>query len=57
MATLAATVDRYGHRMQTQVSSEDTHRALLAGGQPKPKSLKQLKQGLRDYARKRYVRG
>jgi hypothetical protein len=30
---------------------------LFAERQPKPKSLKQLKEGLRDYTRKRHARG
>jgi AbrB family looped-hinge helix DNA binding protein len=38
------------------VSSEDIHRALFAR-QPKPKSLKQLTEGIRNYTRKRHARG
>jgi len=42
------------------VSSEDIHRALFGEGadrpKPKPKSLKQLKEGLREYVRKRHAR-
>jgi AbrB family looped-hinge helix DNA binding protein len=39
------------------VSSEDIHRALFIECQPKPKSLKQLKEGIRDYVRKHHARG
>jgi AbrB family looped-hinge helix DNA binding protein len=44
-------------RRAGSVSSEDIHRALFAERRPKPKSLKQLKEGIRDYTRKRYARG
>lgn len=44
-------------RRAGSVTSEEIHRALFAERQPKPKSLKQLKEGIRDYARKRYARG
>ncbi|HYZ85055.1 MAG TPA: AbrB/MazE/SpoVT family DNA-binding domain-containing protein [Bryobacteraceae bacterium] len=49
--------DRIVVRRSGLVSSEDIHRALFAERQPKPKSLKQLKEGLRDYTRKRHARG
>jgi AbrB family looped-hinge helix DNA binding protein len=49
--------DRIVIRRSGQVSSEDVHQALFAGNRPKPKSLKQLKEGLRDYIRKRHARG
>jgi AbrB family looped-hinge helix DNA binding protein len=49
--------DRIVVRRAGLVSSEDIHRALFAGRQPKPKSLKQLKDGIREYARKRHARG
>jgi AbrB family looped-hinge helix DNA binding protein len=39
------------------VSSEDIRRALFAERQPEPKSLEQLKNGIRDYTRKRHARG
>lgn len=39
------------------VSSEDIYRALFAERKPEPKSLKQLKEGIRKLARKRYARG
>ena len=39
------------------VSSEDIHRALFGEHRPKPKSLKQLMDGIREHARKRYARG
>lgn len=49
--------DRIVVRRAGLVSSEEIHRALFAERQPKPKSVKQLKEGIRDYARKRYARG
>jgi AbrB family looped-hinge helix DNA binding protein len=49
--------DRIVIRRAGLVSSEDIHRALFTERKPKPKSLKQLKEGIRDYARKRYARG
>lgn len=36
-------------------SSEDIHRALFRSKTPDPKSLEQLKEGIRDYFRKRYA--
>ena len=39
------------------VSSEDIHRALFVETEPKPKTRKQLKDGIRDYTRKRRARG
>jgi AbrB family looped-hinge helix DNA binding protein len=48
--------DRIVVRRAGVVSSEDIHRALFAE-RPKPKSLKQLKEGIRDCARKRHARG
>jgi AbrB family looped-hinge helix DNA binding protein len=37
-------------------SSEDVHRALFPNGMPKPKTLKDLTEGIRRYARKRHAR-
>lgn len=37
--------------------SEDIHRALFGSKTKEPKSLEQLKEGLRDHLRKRYARG
>ena len=37
-------------------SSEDIHRALFGLKTPEPKSLEQLKKGIRDRVRKRYAR-
>ena len=36
-------------------SSEDVHRALFPQGVPKPKTLKELKDGIRRYTRKRHA--
>ena len=49
--------DRIVVRRAGLVSSQDIHRALFAERQPKPRSLKQLKDGIREYARKRHARG
>lgn len=38
-------------------SSEDIHRAVFGAKTPIPKSLEQLKEGLREHFRKRYARG
>ena len=37
-------------------SSEDVHRALFPRGVPEPKTLKQLKEGIRRYTRQRHAR-
>jgi AbrB family looped-hinge helix DNA binding protein len=37
-------------------SSEDIHRALFGGMPPATRTLGELKEGLRSYARKRYAR-
>ena len=37
-------------------SSEEIHRALFGTNKPKPRSLDDLKAGIRNYARKRYAR-
>lgn len=49
--------DRIVVRRSGLLRSEDIHRALFGEDRPKPKSLKQLKEGLRDYVRKRHARG
>lgn len=48
--------DRIVVRRAGLVSSEDIHQALFTERQPKQKSLRQLKQGIRDYARKHHAR-
>ena len=49
--------DRIVVRRAGRFSSEDIHRVLFPSKSPAPKSIEQLKQGVRDYARKRYARG
>jgi AbrB family looped-hinge helix DNA binding protein len=49
--------DRIVVRRSGSVNSEDIHRALFPSHEPKPKSVKQLKEGIREYARKRSARG
>lgn len=44
-------------RRAGSVSSEEIHRAVFKRRQPTPKTLKELKAGIRDYVRKRYARG
>lgn len=44
-------------RRAGRFSSEDIHRALFPRGGPKPKSVEQLKEGIRSYALQRYARG
>lgn len=44
-------------RSAGSVSSEDIHRALFGDCPPKPKTLGQLKAGLRTSVRSRYARG
>jgi len=36
---------------------EDIHRAAFPDGPPEPKTLEELKQGIRSYIRKRHARG
>jgi len=43
-------------RRAGRFSSEDIHRALFGAGKPKARSLDELKEGIRAYARKRYAR-
>jgi AbrB family looped-hinge helix DNA binding protein len=44
-------------RRAGKFTSEDIHHALFGTGQPKPRSLAELKEGIRAHARKRYARG
>ena len=37
-------------------TSEDIHDALFGAGKPKPRTLAELKEGIRTHARKRYAR-
>jgi AbrB family looped-hinge helix DNA binding protein len=43
-------------RRASRFSSEDIHRALFGAQIPKPRSVHELKEGIRRYARKRYAR-
>jgi antitoxin PrlF len=43
-------------RRAARFSSEEIHRALFGVGKPEAKSLDELKEGIRSYARKRYAR-
>jgi AbrB family looped-hinge helix DNA binding protein len=44
-------------RRAGRFTSEDIHQALFGARPPKPRSLDELKAGIRVYARKRYARG
>jgi AbrB family looped-hinge helix DNA binding protein len=44
-------------RRAGRFSSEDIHRALFGAETPPPRSVEELKEGIRRYARKRYARG
>jgi len=44
-------------RRAGRFSSEDIHRALFGTRKPKTRSVDQLKEGIGQYARKRYARG
>ena len=43
-------------RRAGRFSSEDIHRELFGPKAPQPRSLNELKEGIRRYARKRYAR-
>ena len=42
-------------RRAGRFSSEDIHRALFGTRPPKKRSLRELKEGIREYVRKRYA--
>jgi len=44
-------------RRAGRFSSEDIHRALFGAQTPTTRSIGELKEGIRRYARKRYARG
>jgi len=44
-------------RRAGRFTSQDIHRALFGARTPKKRSLAELKNGIRNYARKRYARG
>ena len=49
--------DRIIVRRAGRFSSEDIHRALFGARTPKLRSAEELREGIRQYARKRYARG
>jgi AbrB family looped-hinge helix DNA binding protein len=49
--------DKIVVRRSVRFSSEDIHRALFAGEALKPKTLTEMKDGVRRRARERYARG
>jgi hypothetical protein len=57
MSSCALTRIRKAVRRTGRFSSEDIHRALFGPGKPKPKSLAELKEGIRSRVRTRYARG
>jgi AbrB family looped-hinge helix DNA binding protein len=44
-------------RRAGRFSSEDIHRALFAGRAPAPRTVAEMREGIRRYVRKRYARG
>jgi AbrB family looped-hinge helix DNA binding protein len=44
-------------RRAGRFSSEEIHQALFGARKPAPRSLDELKDGIRRYARRRYARG
>jgi AbrB family looped-hinge helix DNA binding protein len=48
--------DKIVVRRSVRFSSEDIHRALFAGAAPKPKTLAEMKEGVRRRVRERYAR-
>ena len=42
-------------RRSARYSSEDVHRLLFPEGTPRSRTLKELKQGIRDYLRERHA--
>jgi len=44
-------------RRAGRFSSGDIHRALFGAKTPQPRSIDELKEGIRRYARRRYARG
>ena len=48
--------DRIIVRRAGRFTSDEIHRAVFGTRTPKRRSLKQLKDGIRDYVRKRYAR-
>ncbi|MGD0581024.1 MAG: AbrB/MazE/SpoVT family DNA-binding domain-containing protein [Bryobacteraceae bacterium] len=49
--------DRIVVRRAGSYSSEEIHQALFGARKPKTRSVDELKEGIRRYARKRYARG
>ena len=43
-------------RRAAKYTWDEVHRAVFPDGPPKPRSLAELKQGIRQYARERYAR-
>jgi AbrB family looped-hinge helix DNA binding protein len=48
--------DKIVVRRAGRFSSEDIHRVLFPEGPPKPRTLRELKEGIRQHIRKRYAR-
>ena len=49
--------DKVVVRRAGSFSSEDIHRAVFGAKTPPKRTLRELKEGIREYARKRYARG
>ena len=48
--------DRIVVRRSARFTSEDIHRALFPGRPPEPRTLDEMKEGIRQRARERYAR-
>ena len=49
--------DKIVVRRAGRFDSQDIHRALFGSVPPRPRSVDQLKEGIRQHVRKRYARG
>jgi antitoxin PrlF len=49
--------DRIVVRRSARFTSEDIHRVVFAGRTPKPRTVDEMKEGIRRRARERYARG
>ena len=53
---LSAGGDKIVVRRPGRFTFEDIHRALFPEGPPKPRTIEEMKEGIRRYVRKRYAR-
>ena len=48
--------DKIVLRRSARFTSEDIHRAIFPEGPPEPRTVEEMKEGIRRYMRKRYAR-